>query len=39
MHGVWRVNGEDPTCGRVARYLQPKAQPEYYENEVVMRLF
>ena len=31
-----RVNGEDPNSWEVvARYLQLKAQPEYYENEVV----
>ena len=31
-----RLNGEDPNSWEVvARYLQLKAQPEYYENEAV----
>lgn len=31
-----RINGEDPNSWEVvARYLQLKAEPEYYENEVV----
>ena len=31
-----RLNGEDPNSWEVvARYLQLKAEPEYYQNEVV----